>query len=202
MKSFRSIIAVVSLWAGMFFSLPAAAQSTPQKGILEVNSEPQGAEVSVGDESPEFRQTLGQTPLRTEMDAGPLTLILSLDGYETAQAAVDVQPGKTAVMQVKLEKEAKYSLKRLRLVGHLMLWPGLAAAGTGIALIAVDDPAQDIDTGMPGFITAGVGTAMTIAGALILGLTYRASSVYTMPAVSLSGTSDGRGGGISIQKAF
>ena len=167
-----------------------------------MNSEPEGAAVSIGNESPEFRQSLGQTPLRTEMDAGPLTLTLSLDGYETAQAEVDVQPGKTAVMQVKLEKETKYSLKRLRLVGHLMLWPGLAAAGTGIALIAVDDPKQDIDTGMPGFITAGVGTAMTIAGALILGLTYRAASVYTMPTVSLAGTPDNHGGGIMIQKTF
>ena len=187
---------------GVCVSSTVLAQASPEKGILEVNSAPEGAEVSVGNESPEFRQTLGQTPLRTEMDAGAVMLTLSLDGYETAQAAVEVLPGKTSVMQVKLEESPKYSRRRLRLVGHLLLWPGIVAAGTGIALIAVDDPSQAVNTGMAGFVTAGVGTAMTIAGALILGLTYRAASVYTMPAVSLLETPDGRGGGISIQKTF
>ncbi len=171
-------------------------------GILELNTFPEGATVSLGGDSSEFEQRLGKTPLRTEVDPGKIVLVISLDGYETATAEIDVASGKTVSMQIKLEKATARSKKSIRAAGHALFWPGILTAGTGIALIAVDEPKKSIDTGMPGFITAGIGTAMIIAGGLILGLTFHDKAPYTMPTVSLSIPKDGGGAGVMIQKSF
>jgi hypothetical protein len=178
------------------------ASPVSELGILEVNTIPDGAVVSLGGSAPEFQQALGRTPLKIEVDPGTLTLVIELDGYETATAKVDVLTGKTALMQVKLEEKTALTKSSLRLAGHLLFWPGLLTAGTGIILIAVDDPKASINTGMPGFITAGIGVAMTAVGGIILGLTSRNKSVYTMPTVSFMGTPDGHGGGMTIQRNF
>ncbi len=157
----------------------------------------------MGGASPEFQQTLGNTPLELEMEPGKVNLLLELDGYESAIAEIEVTPGKTALMQVKLEEKTWKTNRGLRTAGHLLFWPGLLTAGTGIILIAVDDPKTDVNTGMPGYITAGIGTAMTVVGGIILGLTQgKHRDVYPMPEVSLAPLPDGRGGGLTVQKRF
>jgi hypothetical protein len=171
-------------------------------GILEVQTSPEGAIVSLGGDSPEFEQRIGTTPLKTEVDPGNIVLVIQLEGYETATAEVDVQAGRTSSMQIKLEKKTARSKKGLRAAGHALFWPGIITAGTGIALIAADDPKMDVNTGMPGFITAGIGTAMVVAGGLILGLTFHDKTPYRMPTVSFAPPSDGKGGGVMLQKSF
>ena len=208
MKRLFCILEVVTCFALLIPGGPVAAGEPPsassEKGTLEVNTEPQGARVSLGGTSPEFRQTLGKTPFQIEMDPGALTLIIEKEGYVQATAEIDVTAGKNALMQVKLEKESWKTNRGLRAAGHVLFWPGLLTAGTGIILIAKDDPKHDVNTGMPGYITAGIGTAMTVIGGIILGLTqsgHRDAS-YTMPELSLLTPPTGKGAGLGIRKQF
>ena len=199
----RTILVLVFCVTGARAQAAQVPDGTPIKGTLQVNTAPPGARVSLGGSSPEFRQTLGDTPLSLEIDPGRVTLLLELDGYVPATAEIEVLPGKTALMQVKLEKETLKFNRAIRAVGHTLFWPGLVTAGTGIILIAKDDPKKDVNTGMPGYITAGIGTAMTIVGGIILGLTQSSHrDKYTMPEVSWSVDPSGRGGTVGVQKRF
>lgn len=196
------LVETAPVWAEEAAS-PQTSPSPPSKGLLDVSTQPQGARVSLGGSSPEFRQTLGETPFQIEMDPGAFTLVIEKDGFETDTAEIEVMSGKTARMQVKLEKQSWKTNRGLRIAGHLLFWPGLLTAGTGIILIAQDEPKQNINTGMPGYITAGIGTAMTVIGGIILGLTQSGHrDVYTMPEVSLMTAPDGTGGGVVVQKSF
>ncbi len=178
----------------------SANSESKEISLLEVNTDPVGASVSMGGTSPEFQQTLGTTPLKTEIQPGPLTLHIELEGYQTAVAAVEAVAGQNTLVQIKLEKETVSSRDSLRIAGHLLFWPGILTAGTGAILIAVDNESRN--TGMSGFITAGIGTAMVIAGGLILGLTHRDKTPYTMPVVSFTGSSQNPGAAVSIVRSF
>ena len=67
------------------------------KGVLEINSKPEGASVLEG------KEPLGKTPLKTKLDVGKHKLTIKLGSVGTKRV-VDIEYGKTTKLFVNLEK--------------------------------------------------------------------------------------------------
>ena len=178
------------------------ADKAPVFGKLSIETEPEGARISVSVVGTDFQEIAGESPLQLKLPTNHYRVTLEKEGYETAVAEVTVDPGRVAWLRIKLEPERSGPQKSLRLAGHLLFWPGIATSATGIILLVVDDPVKDVNTGKPGYVVAGVGVAMTVLGGIFLGLTYRDKSVYTIPPVALSPTPDMNGATLSFSKSF
>ncbi len=79
-------LGAVTMAALLSWAAPAVAEEQP----VEIDSEPQGATVSVDDVEAE---ELGITPYAGELPVGVHTLVFELDGYETGIEIIDVRPG-------------------------------------------------------------------------------------------------------------
>jgi hypothetical protein len=64
--------------------------------VLSISSSPSGAQVSIDGTA------LGPTPGQAEVSGGTHTLVLTLDGYETAERTVTVNAGETGMVDVSL----------------------------------------------------------------------------------------------------
>ena len=171
-------------------------------GRLDIVTEPEGARVTISVVGGDAEQAAGVSPLPLRLPANQYRVTLEKEGFETAVAEVIVEEGRVARLRVKLEPGRSGGEKGLRLAGHILFWPGLATAVTGIALLVADNPNEDINTGKAGFAVAGVGVAMTVLGGIFLGVTHRDTSVYTIPPVAVGSTPDGAGGALIFQKSF
>jgi hypothetical protein len=181
-------------------------QKSPSDGsLLTVETDPPGALVTIGYSERAVDQTVGETPINLQLVADTYYVTLSKEGYETATAKVAVAAGEENALRVRLTPNKSDRVRGVRIAGNLVLWPGLATAAAGIILIVVDDPTEDRNTGKPGFALVGCGVTMVIAGALMLGLTYRDRGVYTMPDATARAAPPpllGRRGMITLTRAF
>ena len=167
-------------------------------GIIEVESYPTNAKVSITFTESEPLNNLGVTPFEGKLRPGTYWVTLSKEGYEDAVAKVVIPSGETTVIVIDLESKNP-ATEAKRIAGHAMLWPGLGSAVAGIALIEID-PQGSIGTA--GFITVGAGIALTITGGVLLGLAHRDRVIYEKPHVAAIPLPDGSGGAILFSKSF
>lgn len=179
---------------------------------LVLDSVPQGAGVRVDGE------TVGITPLRIEVSPGSHTVELAADGHEAFSQSFDLDRGTTESARLRLlpiapptptplpPADAQPLRRRGRVMaGGILLGGGLAAVGTGAALLILhgrpitsDCSGENIDPngncqflhdtrtgGIAGLVAGG---AALIGGATLLGLEFRRARPG---AVSLSPTRSG-----------
>jgi hypothetical protein len=167
-------------------------------GALQVESDPSGARVSVTNDESYPPEEIGDTPLLEDSAPGAYWVNVVMDGYEEIRVKVNVHPGEKTIVRIDLKPE-KNSYQVKRIVGHSLLWPGLAVVATGIVLIEVEPQGA---IGASGFVTAGVGVALTIAGGILLGLSHRDKVFYEQPQLAIAPLSDWSGGGILFSRSF
>jgi hypothetical protein len=133
------------------------------RGLLRVTSSPSGAKVIVDDEP------VGVTPVDYYLPPGNHQVTLMLDRHQTEQRSVAILVDDTTPLNVPMtptpDRPGEHPLRRLGVgVGGL----GLAALGTGIALLVID---EDDGPARPYYRnTAPAGFVVTAAGGVALGL--------------------------------
>jgi hypothetical protein len=154
------------------------------RGLLRVTSSPSGARVIVDDEP------VGVTPLDYYLPPGNHQVTLMLDRHQTEQRSVAIHAGDTTPLNVPMtpapNSPGEHPRRQLGLgVGVV----GLAALGTGITLLVID---EDDSPARPYYRnTAPAGIVVTAAGGVALGvgawLWFRqAGSANSGPVVSTS----------------
>lgn len=148
--------------------------STRQRGEIDINSTPPGAEVRRG------AIVLGTTPLRRSAWLGTLSLELTLSGYRDTPQSLEVRDGKTTSIAVQLERDtsgifgALSRRPRWRLgVGGAALTVGGFMLGVGIAALSVnghcvDDPVAPAIRCERSYATLAPGVGLTIVGPLLM----------------------------------
>jgi hypothetical protein len=163
-----------------------------QHGVLEVRSTPPGAEVLLDGKK------LGETPWQRAMFTGSYALLLRRRGYAAAEGRVEVEPQKTATLELTLDPQApsspaaphppapeRFTRKRplWRLVtGASALVAGAVLIGFGAPAVALDNQCIDVpispklqcmqryDTLPVGGALTGVGAALLVTGGVLLAL--------------------------------
>lgn len=177
---------------------PEASSLPADQGVLEIETEPAGALVTIGYSPRAIDQEVGETPLALQLPATKYYVSITKEGFETATAEVDVVAGETRPLRVRLQPAAADRRRVVRIAGNAVFWPGVVVVGTGIGLIVAESKnREELKTGTAGIVLVGVGLAQLLAGGLMLGLTYRAKGVYTMPQ-SVSVAPSGRGDGAQV----
>jgi hypothetical protein len=155
-----------------------AASAEP--GTLTVESTPAGAEVLVDGEP------VGTTPLELQVAAGAHAIVLRLPGHVDEERRVVVEPGDTSSLELRLAAAAPADDGKpdrsalLRPLGWASLGVGVAALGSGIALLVLDENpvtftrCSGIDVDVDGNCrfrhnTLAGGVVMTIVG--VVGIT-------------------------------
>ncbi|MCP4199563.1 MAG: PEGA domain-containing protein [Proteobacteria bacterium] len=139
------------------------------EGVLIIKTIPEETAVSIRDLSPDAVVSSGKTPMKMELPSGSYKIRLSHEKYETGTTGVTIEPGKEIRLHIKLTPEVP-GYHTLRILGHSLLWPGVATTITGVVLSAVDPNGT---AGKVGFALIGVGLALDIAGAVCLGIAYK-----------------------------
>jgi PEGA domain len=175
------------------------ADTTDKKGSMRVTTDPAEARVSITEANDTSERELGNSPLEERLSPGTYLVKIELAGYDEVIARVHIQVGRSVVVRIRLVPEDP-SRKQKRIAGHVLLWPGIAAAITGIVLIEVD-PQGSIGTA--GFVTSGTGVAMAIVGSILLGLARKKQGIYEQePQWTASPTIEGQGAILSFSKTF
>lgn len=177
---------------------PPAPSEEERLGALEVVSNPAGARVFVTNDESYPAEEIGDTPLLEKSAPGTYWVNVAMDGYEEITVKVQVNPGEKTIVTVDLASlDGSYHAKRV--AGHSLLWPGIGVVAAGVVLIEIE-PQGNI--GAVGFVTAGVGVALTIAGGILLGLSHHDDVIYEQPPIALAPLPDLSGGGILFSKSF
>lgn len=152
-------------------------------GVLEVDSVPAGAAVTVGTRS------LGETPTRRPYFTGPVEVTLKHPGYKPQQATLTVQEGQTASLKLELLREpvpVPVTIAPPPVVTRTEILPrprwrlgvGVAASALGVALIGFGGSALSVDgrcvpDSVVGdqcrsiYTTTGVGSGLIVSGVLL-----------------------------------
>jgi hypothetical protein len=138
-------------------------------GVLIVKTIPDEVAISIRGLSRGTTSSSGKAPLKKTLPPGSYRLTLRRDNYETGTTGVTIEPGREIRLHIKLTPEVP-GYNTLRILGHSLLWPGVATTITGIVLTAVDPRGT---AGKVGFALIGVGLALDIAGAVCLGIAYK-----------------------------
>jgi hypothetical protein len=138
-------------------------------GVLIVKTIPEKVDVKISDLSRNETSSSEKTPLKKLLPPGPYRIRLSQEKFETGKIDVTIEPGREIRLHIKLTPEVP-GYNTLRILGHSLLWPGVATTITGIVLTAVDPRGT---AGKVGFALIGVGLALDIAGAVCLGIAYK-----------------------------
>jgi hypothetical protein len=148
--------------------LDALAKAGQQAtGTVHVTSTPPGAKVLIAGSA------VGVTPLDYDLASGEQQITLTLDqhGIETRQVAV--RAGETTTLDVSFAPtriETKTKAPGVRPLPLVLVLGGLAAIGTGVTLIAIDEdegptaPLQIRDTAPAGVAFAAAGGVALAAG--------------------------------------
>jgi hypothetical protein len=112
--------------------------AAPALGTMVVHSTPAGAEVLVDG------QPMGTTPLELSLPAGEHAVVLRLPGHVDDERRVQVEAGGSAAVAVELTAvrvEVERPARNIpwRPIGWASLGVGVAALGSGIALLALDE---------------------------------------------------------------
>lgn len=78
----------------------AELRLTPHPGVLSVESSPARAELHARS----MDGALGATPVSLSLPAGPIDLVLTLDGYRDKQLSATIQPDRLTALSVTLER--------------------------------------------------------------------------------------------------
>ncbi len=179
-------------------TVPKAPSLPADQGVLEIETEPDGARVTIGYSSRSIDQGVGETPLALQLAVATYYISIEKEGFETATAEVEVVAGETRPLRVRLQPAEADRRRAVRIAGNVIFWPGLVEIGTGIGLIVAESKnREELNTGTAGIVLVGVGLAQALAGGLMLGLTYRPKGVYSMPQ-TVTVAPVGRGGGAQL----
>lgn len=180
-----------ALVSGLSKTLRTVSRDGPNRprGTLAVSSTPPEAEVLIGS------RLLGKTPYRRTALTGSYELTVRHPGYAPEKLQAVITPGKTAELAVTLVAQPSLLVAspqpgpqrlprpRWRLIsGGVLLGSGIILSGVGISGLYVNGgctaapvpPAvacrERFDTLAPSGAVFGVGAALSIAGAVMLGL--------------------------------
>ncbi len=165
---------------------PTVEKEGRSNGVLIVETIPDGAQVFIGYTKNKIETLLGTAPLETPLPAGTYFLRVVKEGREDAVAKVDIRPGENNWFRLKMLEGNEHRRAGLRLAGNLLLWPGLAVAGTGIGLIFAGNSRDSRPMAQSGFGLAAAGVVMLVTGGIILGVTYRSPGLYSMPSSKIA----------------
>jgi hypothetical protein len=154
------------------------------RGTVAVTSDPAGANVRVDG------RWLGVTPFQQESFAGPRELELQKARHLPFKQTVQVEPNQTATLHTTLLRDPAAQLSRplWRIItGSVLLGGGLLMAGFGVSGLLTNGTCQDgsmnTNTCSPYYSTTtvgagliGGGSALSIAGVLLLAIPSRATS--------------------------
>jgi hypothetical protein len=162
--------------------VPFIVEYTSGRALLEVRSQPEGANVTVDGKA------VGTTPFSGEVLPGDRVVEVAKQGYTVRQRQVAVAKGTTTVIEVELDPIAREALRPHAALGWAPLGVGVAAIGGGLALIVLeenpvtgrcDDPSNIDEFGTcryryrtleGGIVLTAVGVAGIVAGAVVLGI--------------------------------
>lgn len=151
------------------------------RGNLAVGSNPPGAKVRLDG------RLLGSTPFQQEVFVGARALEVRKDKYLPYQSSVQVEPNQTTTVDtiLALDPSAQRVRPLWRVVsGSILLGGGLLLAGFGTSALVTNgrcqDGSQNIETCSPYYSTTAVGagllgsgSALSIAGAILLALPFK-----------------------------
>lgn len=145
-----------------------AAEAAPAKATIHVVSDPTGATVRVDG------RVVGETPLDAEVDPGAHEISVHKDGFADTTQSLDVAADEERALQLELVRERK-GPGLWRILGWSGVGVGVAAVGTGIGLLIVDEnPYKPSCDGLEGtcarrYNTLGGGVALLVTGVVAAG---------------------------------